>query len=216
MIDDRTESPRFRALLYAAQELFIERGYTATPVSAIVKAAGVAQGTFYLYFKSKQAVLGALRRHVFRAYEQTLSAVLRQGHAADEAMARVIVAMSSAVARNLELERVFRHAESAEATLKAAREGRARLAEVAAERIAEGNREGVVNVSSPSWTARFLITLYAHILYEALAYEGENAADAVTECVRFGLMALGATHDRIETLISEHHSWTNDTSQESA
>lgn len=43
-------------LLIAATEVFAANGYLATRVSDIVKAAGVAQGTFYLYFASKRAI----------------------------------------------------------------------------------------------------------------------------------------------------------------
>lgn len=44
-------------LLTAATEVIASKGYSATRVSDIVQQAGVAQGTFYLYFKSKQAIL---------------------------------------------------------------------------------------------------------------------------------------------------------------
>jgi AcrR family transcriptional regulator len=40
--------------------VFAEQGYAATRVSDIVREAGVAQGTFYLYFKSKQAIFEQL------------------------------------------------------------------------------------------------------------------------------------------------------------
>lgn len=50
-----TASVRDR-LLTAAIEVFASKGYSATRVSDIVREAGVAQGTFYLYFKSKQAI----------------------------------------------------------------------------------------------------------------------------------------------------------------
>jgi AcrR family transcriptional regulator len=50
-----TSSVRDR-LLTAATEVFASKGYPATRVSDIVQQAGVAQGTFYLYFKSKQAI----------------------------------------------------------------------------------------------------------------------------------------------------------------
>ena len=43
-----------------AEELFLKNGYEGTTVSEIVKNAGVAQGTFYHYFKSKDGVLGAI------------------------------------------------------------------------------------------------------------------------------------------------------------
>jgi len=43
-------------LVVAALDLFAARGYHATRVSDIVQRAGVAQGTFYLYFESKEAL----------------------------------------------------------------------------------------------------------------------------------------------------------------
>jgi AcrR family transcriptional regulator len=47
-------------LIDAAEELFLENGYEETAVSDIVRNAGVAQGTFYYYFKSKDEVLSAI------------------------------------------------------------------------------------------------------------------------------------------------------------
>lgn len=43
-------------ILTAAMELFKEKGYEKTTVSDIVKAAGIAQGTFYIYYKNKEDV----------------------------------------------------------------------------------------------------------------------------------------------------------------
>ncbi|RZN31605.1 MAG: TetR/AcrR family transcriptional regulator [Methanosarcinales archaeon] len=47
-------------LIDTAEELFLENGYEGTAVSEIVRNAGVAQGTFYHYFKSKNEVLSAI------------------------------------------------------------------------------------------------------------------------------------------------------------
>jgi AcrR family transcriptional regulator len=54
-----TKSPEERRheLRDIAEQLFLEKGYENTMVSDIVKKADVAQGTFYYYFKSKEAVL---------------------------------------------------------------------------------------------------------------------------------------------------------------
>lgn len=44
--------------------LFAERGFDQTSVAAIAREAGIAKGTFYLYFESKQALLvDVLRRN---------------------------------------------------------------------------------------------------------------------------------------------------------
>jgi len=51
----RREASR-RRILDAAGRLFVERGYDATRPQDIARAAGVANGTFYLHFPDKQAV----------------------------------------------------------------------------------------------------------------------------------------------------------------
>jgi len=43
-------------LIIAAIKVFSEKGFFNTKVSDIVQEAGVAQGTFYLYFKSKEEI----------------------------------------------------------------------------------------------------------------------------------------------------------------
>ncbi len=59
-----------RELLGAALEIIVKKGYYATTISDIVRAAGVTQGTFYLYFKNKADIFSALL-HQYR--ELTIS-----------------------------------------------------------------------------------------------------------------------------------------------
>jgi AcrR family transcriptional regulator len=49
-----------RDLLGAALQVFVEKGYPVATISDIVHAAGVTQGTFYLYFKNKREIFSAL------------------------------------------------------------------------------------------------------------------------------------------------------------
>lgn len=51
---------RRRDLMSAAERLFVHKGFTVTTVDEITRAAGVAKGTFYLYFRSKEDALAAL------------------------------------------------------------------------------------------------------------------------------------------------------------
>jgi len=58
---DVKDTPNARQrLLRAATSVFSAKGYAATRVSDIVEKAGVAQGTFYIYFKSKQSIFVTL------------------------------------------------------------------------------------------------------------------------------------------------------------
>jgi AcrR family transcriptional regulator len=49
-----------RAVKEAALGCFAESGYAETSIAAITRAAGVAQGTFYVHFPSKDALLDEL------------------------------------------------------------------------------------------------------------------------------------------------------------
>lgn len=56
----RAPAARREAVLDAARTLFIEQGVGATTMAQIADRAGVAKGTVYLYFASKDAMLGCL------------------------------------------------------------------------------------------------------------------------------------------------------------
>jgi len=71
-VESRTAAiDRRHEILTAARQVLAERGLEAATVSEIVSRAGVAQGTFYLYFPSKAALVPALaqqmREHVLQA-----------------------------------------------------------------------------------------------------------------------------------------------------
>ena len=63
MARPKSEDKR-NAILDAATRLFAERGLTAAPTSAISKQAGVAEGTLFTYFKTKDDLINALYREI--------------------------------------------------------------------------------------------------------------------------------------------------------
>ena len=56
--------------------LFREQGYKQTSVNDIVKKVGVAQGTFYYYFESKDDILNAVIEHYIDTYQRSLEQLL--------------------------------------------------------------------------------------------------------------------------------------------
>jgi AcrR family transcriptional regulator len=52
------------AILDAATRAFAERGLTAAPTSEISRQAGVAEGTLFTYFKTKDDLINALYREI--------------------------------------------------------------------------------------------------------------------------------------------------------
>jgi AcrR family transcriptional regulator len=63
-------------LIEAAEVLFRENGFRQTSVSDIVKKVGVAQGTFYYYFESKDDALNAVIDHYIDNYRAGLERLL--------------------------------------------------------------------------------------------------------------------------------------------
>lgn len=62
-------------ILEAAKKVFSEKGYNAAGVSDIIESAGVARGTFYLYFKSKRDVFSALIEHIIQQMDDMITAL---------------------------------------------------------------------------------------------------------------------------------------------
>ena len=63
MARPKSEDKR-NAILDAATRLFAERGLTAAPTSEISKQAGVAEGTLFTYFETKDDLINALYREL--------------------------------------------------------------------------------------------------------------------------------------------------------
>lgn len=59
-----TQQDKYNLILQAAIEIISEKGLYNTSISDIVKKAGVAQGTFYLYFRSKNALIPAIAQNL--------------------------------------------------------------------------------------------------------------------------------------------------------
>ena len=63
---DENKKQKRDALLNTAYDLFTTKGIQSTAISDIVKRAGVAKGTFYLYFKDKYDIRNNLVAHKTR------------------------------------------------------------------------------------------------------------------------------------------------------
>lgn len=63
-------------ILAAAERVFARRGFFAARVSEIAKDAGVADGTIYLYFKSKDDLLISLFENRMKQVNETLRAAI--------------------------------------------------------------------------------------------------------------------------------------------
>jgi AcrR family transcriptional regulator len=78
-VDIAERPPRRRApderrdqLLDAAEQVLTSRGLASTTVADVAEAAGLAKGTMYLYFESKDALLAGLRTRYLARLAETV------------------------------------------------------------------------------------------------------------------------------------------------
>lgn len=71
---EQRKEDRREALKGAATQVFADKGYHAAKVSQIVEVVGVAQGTFYLYYESKQQIFGELLNDFLALVVETVAA----------------------------------------------------------------------------------------------------------------------------------------------
>ena len=88
----RTTTDRRAELLTAARAVFARKGYEAATVSDIVARAGVAQGTFYLYYPSKEALAGAFAQTISERLAQHAAEKTARCRSFDAALARLFEA----------------------------------------------------------------------------------------------------------------------------
>lgn len=85
-LDRRTQ------LLNAARAVFARKGYEEATVSEIVGRAGVAQGTFYLYFPGKESLAGAFAEALSERFAEVAAERTARCRSFDTALIRVFEA----------------------------------------------------------------------------------------------------------------------------
>ncbi len=77
-------------ILQAATKVFAQKGFYATRVSEIAKAAGVADGTIYLYFQNKDDVLISIFEDRIGRLLEILQGVVESEASAEEQVRRIV------------------------------------------------------------------------------------------------------------------------------
>lgn len=93
---------RKNELLDAAQELFFTKGYKQTSIESIIKKIGVAKGTFYYYFKSKEDLLDKLTYKMSKKILEEVKKIVEK----DDLNAIDKLNQAYAVARSVKLENI--------------------------------------------------------------------------------------------------------------
>jgi AcrR family transcriptional regulator len=96
-------------ILETAERVFAEKGYHQTRISDILDAAGIARGTFYLYFESKNAIFLELLDQLMRELRSTVVGVDTRENAPPigEQLVETVSRIVRAVEEHRELTRII-------------------------------------------------------------------------------------------------------------
>jgi AcrR family transcriptional regulator len=155
---------RRRDILDAALELFVSDGYEASSVADIARGAGVATGTVYRHFPSKEHLLKAVHQEFHERLEQSavqvgtqMLAEMEEGRRVETAefAQRFMHALGRCVRDNrahcVVICRYWPRLQDTES-----QSGDRRLIEIMAAMIEGGTRRGVAHASDPEMAARFI------------------------------------------------------------
>ncbi|WP_205697861.1 TetR/AcrR family transcriptional regulator [Conexibacter sp. SYSU D00693] len=103
------QDDRRTTLLRAARDLLAEQGYDGTTVSHVAKRAGVAQGTFYLYFETKGDLLDAFAQQVGTELADAIREPLRDDAEVDTCVRGAVQAAVETGRRNQDILAIANH-----------------------------------------------------------------------------------------------------------
>ena len=144
-------------LIEAAEQVFYEYGYHDASIVNITEAAGVAQGTFYLYFSGKQAIFDVLVTDLNSRLRHAMVTSSSQGGTRLEAERLGFAAFFRFTAEHPALYRIIRQAEFA--SPKMLRLHYERLAEGYIEGLRHASEQGEITIGDPVVTAWALMAI---------------------------------------------------------
>lgn len=157
-------------------------GFTEAKVSDITAAAGIAKGTFYLYFETKDHVLGALwERHVDTIIS-TAEDILAQAHAWWPTIDRLLAALVRHTVNNVELHRIVYSTANAKA-LEMCRACDERVIHLITAFVIRGTHAGAFCATNPQWACRMLYHATRSLLHHLITTGDPIDTEQVTRSV---------------------------------
>ena len=180
----RTERGRrtLRKLLDAAAEEFGEKGFHEASVSSITRRAGVALGSFYTYFDSKDALFRALVGDMSEKVRSSARSALHEGMSALEIERAALAAFLRFAAEHKEVYRIIDEAEFVDPA--SYREHYETIAARIADRLRAGSAGGAFREGLGELEAWALMGMNVFVGLRYVVWGGEGMGpDAVAEAV---------------------------------
>jgi AcrR family transcriptional regulator len=178
----RADDTRKR-LFVAAAELFAEHGYHATSVDQIARRAGVAKGTFFVHFPTKDAVIRELVAKQMRAVARERERLIGEGASTLERLRATVLMLGHQAGLSRMISRAVLAAGLENSEIGGATD--ARFMGIYAEMVADArqaSKEGLlVAHADPDVFARLLMASY---LGAALTFSSSARDESLIDLLR--------------------------------
>ena len=194
----RTESEPVRRaqLLRAARKVFRAKGYDGASVSEIVREAGVAQGTFYLYFPSKKDAAVSLREGLMETMAEAIATAVESRTSLEDRLESLIAAGFKVARKNADLFRLsFIGADEPHPEMHSQSPEHASLLRVITDLYRDAVDAGEMEGMDPEIAARLAIGLLQHAMIEAFVFGEGKEVDRLEQGVT--ALLLNALRPRI-------------------
>lgn len=201
----KTPEARRLEILNAASALFAAKGFAATSVDEIVRGAGVAKGTFYNYFNTKEEVLSGLATQMVGEMAREARAITEDPHLGPIEKLRAIVTGQRQVRdRGDNLVDALHRPENRELHDRSNVETVRVFGPILARVVEEGRDLGAFDVADPLSTVQFVLAgqlfLFGDGVFNWSPLEEEARTRAMITLVE---RALGAAAGSLDGLLQD-------------
>ena len=182
----RTESEPVRRaqLLRAARKVFRVKGYDGATVSEIVREAGVAQGTFYLYFPSKRDAAVCLRDGLMETMAQAVATAVASRTSFEDRLESLIAGCFKVARRNADLFRLaFIGADETHSEMHSESPEHASFLRAITDLFSDAVDAGDMETIDAEIAARLATGLLQHAIIEAFVFGGGEESDRLEQGV---------------------------------
>jgi AcrR family transcriptional regulator len=179
----------------AALDLFMQQGYAATTVEQITKAAGVAKGTFFTHFASKEAILEHIGQIQMNRLRDTFAAdphlVTRSVH---EQLHTVLQVMVSTIANQpVAMQQLTVELLTRQSLFTVDTQGIAALDQFLTQIVRNGQERGELRTDTPPERIALLVrSVYFLAFFEWIQHDNADLAQLVDHYFQLALMGIRA------------------------
>ena len=179
--DAEKTSENREKILATALTLFTMRGFFGTPTSLISKEAGVATGTLFFYFPTKDDLIDTLYRRIKSEAAQAMCLGIGEGENVQEKLRRLAYNLVEWGIQNSEkLTFIVQFAHSPFITTSAHEEGMSHFLPLQ-EIVRDGIREGTIRDIDPALLFRMMASALFSLIERASAVEDPAVRKKITE-----------------------------------